>query len=306
MAVPIVLAVVSAMVMVVWALRHVMINRQKVNVLTPELPGAGDDAPFLSVLVAAKDEAGNIETCLRTLLAQDYPRFEVIAVNDRSDDDTLGIIERLAGRDERLRCIDVDELPDGWCGKNHAMARAAAEARGEWLCMTDADCRYDSSRALSVAMRYAHDVHTDLLSILPNLEMHSFWERVIQPVCSGVMMTWCPPARGNSPDKPNAYANGAFMMMRKEVYDGIGGHQAVRNQVNEDMHLADLLKRDGKRLHVVRNEGLYAVRMYESLGEMFRGWSRIFHGTFGTPKRLTLSIIVLLLKGVLPYVAAVR
>lgn len=305
-ALAIVLTIISAMVTVIWSLRHVMIERQKdADVLTPESPGVDDGAPFLSVLVAAKDEADNIETCLRTLLAQDYPNFEVIAINDRSEDGTRDIIERMAAEDDRLRCVNIDELPDGWCGKNNAMARGAAEARGHWLCMTDADCRYDSPRTLSIAVRYARETNADLLSILPKLEMHSFWERVIQPACSGVMMIWFHPDKVNSPDKPNAYANGAFMLMRRDVYDGMGGHESVRDQVNEDMHLADLLKRDGKRLRVVTNEGLYAVRMYDSLGAILRGWSRIFFGTFGTLKRLTLSLLVMLMMGLLPYATAI-
>ncbi|MGC9455414.1 MAG: glycosyltransferase [Phycisphaerae bacterium] len=301
-----VLGVLSTLVTLVWVSRHLMIQRQKnAEVLSPASPGLDGDAPFVSVMVAAKDEAENIETCLRTLLAQDYPNFEVIAVNDRSDDDTGAMIDRLAAEDERLRAIHIEELPEGWCGKNNAMAHAVAEARGDWLCMTDADCSYASGHTLSAAVRYAHDKQADLLSILPKLEMHGFWERVIQPVCSGVMMIWFHPDKVNNPDKPNAYANGAFMLMRREAYEAVGGHAAVRDRVNEDMHMADHVKRQGLRLRVVTSKDLYSVRMYESLGAILRGWSRIFFGTFGTLKRLTLSLTVMLVMGLLPYAAAV-
>lgn len=305
-AVAVVLTVISALVALVWSSRHLMIWRQRrAEILTPDSPGPEQDAPFVSVMVAAKDEAANIETCLRTLLAQDYPNFEVIAVNDRSDDSTGEIMDRLAGEDDRLRCIHIRELPDGWCGKNNAMSRAIAEARGDWFCMTDADCRFASPRTISAAVRYAHDKATDLLSILPKLEMHGFWERVIQPVCSGVMMIWFHPDKVNNSDKPNAYANGAFMLMRRDAYDAVGGHAAVRDRVNEDMHMADLVKREGLRLRVVISEDLYSVRMYESLGAILRGWSRIFFGTFGTLKRLSLSLLVMLVMGLLPYATAI-
>jgi glycosyltransferase involved in cell wall biosynthesis len=303
---PIVLMVLSALVAAVWTSRHWMIRRQRdADLLTPDSPGPPADPPLVSVLVAAKDEADNIETCLRSLLSQDYPRFEVIAVNDRSEDDTGAIMDRIAAGDDRLRCIHVDDLPDGWCGKNNAMARGIAEARSDWLCMTDADCRYDSPRTLSAAVQYARDTDADLLSVLPELEMRTFWERVIQPVCSGVMMIWFHPEKVNNPDRANAYANGAFMLMRRETYDAVGGHAAVRDRVNEDMHMADRVKRSGRQLRVVSNKGLYSVRMYESLGAILRGWSRIFFGTFGTLKRLTLSLVVLLMMGLLPYAAAI-
>ncbi|MFW6066458.1 MAG: glycosyltransferase, partial [Planctomycetota bacterium] len=201
--------------------------------------------------------------------------------------------------------IHIEELPEGWCGKNNAMAQAVASARADWLCMTDADCRYASGHTLSAAVRYAHDKQADLLSILPKLEMHGFWERVIQPVCSGVMMIWFHPEKVNNPDKPNAYANGAFMLMRRDAYDTVGGHASVRGQVNEDMHLAERVKRQGLHLRVVTSKDLYSVRMYETLGAILRGWSRIFFGTFGTLKRLTLSLVVMLVMGLLPYAAAV-
>jgi hypothetical protein len=144
----------------------------------------------------------------------------------------------------------------------------------------------------------------DLLSVLPNLEMKGFWENVVQPVCGGIMVIWFHPDKVNDPARPHAYANGAFMLMRRSAYEAVGRHEAVKDQVNEDMHLAERLKRQGRRLRVVRNEGLYLVRMYTSLRGILRGWSRIFYGTFGTLRRLTLSLFVLAFMGLLPYTAA--
>ncbi|KKN94369.1 hypothetical protein LCGC14_0187150, partial [marine sediment metagenome] len=111
------------------------------------------------------------------------------------------------------------------------------------------------------------------------------------------MMIWFTPDRVNDPDHHEAYANGAFMLIRRDAYDKIGGHTAVRDRVNEDMHIAALVKSEGLKLRVTRNRSLYLVRMYTSLRGIVHGWSRIFYGTFGTFRRLSISLLVLLVMG---------
>ena len=305
-AVAAIFTILTCLVFLVWISRHLMIHRERRNgfLLTEEYPGSPDDAPMVSVLVAAKDEAENIETCVRTMLRQNYPNFELIVCDDRSEDGTGEIVERIAAEDDRLRLIRIRDLPAGWCGKNNAMNTGIREARGQWICMIDADCRQTSDRTLSVAVQYALDTEADMLSVLPILEMRGFWENVVQPVCGGVMMIWFHPEKVNNPDKPNAYANGAFMLMKRSTYEAIGGHEAFKDKLNEDMHMALGVKRRGLRLRVARSQGLYLVRMYTSLPKILRGWSRIFYGTFGTAKRLSISLLVILVMGVLPYVSA--
>jgi cellulose synthase/poly-beta-1,6-N-acetylglucosamine synthase-like glycosyltransferase len=301
----IVLSIISCLVALVWASRHLLITRERRGgvFLHSGSPGAAAE-PLISVVVAAKDEEANIEACLSTMLGQDYGRFELIAVNDRSADRTGEIMARMAAADTRLRHIDIQELPAGWYGKNNAMQRGIASSLGEWILMTDADCRQLSPRTISVAVAYAQQTGADLLSVLPVLEMKGFWENVVQPVCSGVMMIWFRPDKVNDPARRNAYANGAFMLMKRSAYEAIGTHEAVRQQVNEDMHMAARIKAASMRLVVVRGADLYACRMYTSLRQTIRGWSRIFFGTFGTPARLAASLTVLVVMGLLPYAAA--
>ncbi len=265
---------------------------------------------MVSFLIAAKDEEANIETAVRTVLAQDYPNFELIVINDRSTDRTRAILDRLAADTEgvnrggRLRVIHIDQLREGWFGKNNAMREGTEHARGEWLCYSDADCRHISTRTLSMAVRHAVEQGVDFLSVLPILETESFWERIIQPVCGAVMVFWFHPKRVNDPANPAAYANGAFMLIRRGTYEAIGGHNAVRTEVNEDMHMARLCKQHGHRLQVVQNDGLYSVRMYTDFRTTWRGWSRIFYGCFGTFRRLLVSMLLLLVASILPYVSA--
>jgi GT2 family glycosyltransferase len=283
-----------------------LINRQKRDLLllTDASPGPPPKAPMISVVVAAKDEADNIEACVRSLLKQDYPAFEVIVCNDRSSDATGEIVKALAAEDARVRLINIDSLPTGWCGKNHAIATAAKAARGKWICTTDADCRQISARTLSVAMKYALNTQADMLSVLPVLETHSLLEDIIQPVCGGVMMIWFNPQRVNNREKPTAYANGAFVLIKRSTYEAAGTHEAIKGQIMEDLHLARRVKGAGMNLRVVQNKGLYSCRMYSSFKEIMRGWSRIFLGSFRGIGRLTASLALLVVMGLLPYAAA--
>ncbi|MCK5557685.1 MAG: glycosyltransferase, partial [Candidatus Hydrogenedentes bacterium] len=222
-------------------------------------PGPPNPAPKVSVIVAGKDEEDNIEACLRSLAEQDYPNFEIIVCDDRSADGTGAIIDRLAEGDKRIRAVHIDHLPDGWKGKNHALQQGSDLATGEYFFFTDADCRHISPRSLSVAMQLLLDRKAGLLSVLPTLEMKGFWENVVQPVCSGVMMIWFDPNRVNRPESSTANANGAFVLLPRDVYDKIGRHAAIKNILQEDLALAHLVKQKKLGLLVARSSGLYVV-----------------------------------------------
>ncbi|MCG3177878.1 MAG: hypothetical protein BIFFINMI_00200 [Phycisphaerae bacterium] len=261
------------------------------------------DWPMISVLVAAKDEQAVIEKCLRTVLDQDYPNFEVICINDRSGDDTGRIADSIAAADQRLRVVHVTELADGWFGKNNAMRLGVEAARGDWFCFIDADCTQVSRQSLSLAYQHAREHGSPFLSVLPQLVADGFWEQVLQPVCGGIMVFWFRPKRVNNPKSRAAYANGAFMLMDKKAYWQIGGHEPVKAEVNEDIHMARLAKADGIRLRVVQNQGLYTTHMYHGFKATWRGWTRIFYGSFVSRGRLFASLAMMVLMGVFPYLS---
>jgi cellulose synthase/poly-beta-1,6-N-acetylglucosamine synthase-like glycosyltransferase len=289
----------------VWLRRHLHINAAHdepiLSAADANAPGA--PLPRLSVLVAAKDEEANIGTCLAGLLKQDYPDFEVIAANDRSSDRTAEIIDRIAARDPRVTPVHIRHLPEGWGGKNHAMHNAVARAAGEYFCFTDADCRYHDPALLRAAMRFAQRAGVDLLSVLPRLDADTFWERVVQPPAGAVMVYWFPPGAVNNPKSPTAYANGAFMLMSRDAYGRIGGHSEARSQLNEDMHFAQRAKAEGLVLKVIRGGGMYSVRMYSGLKQIWNGWTRIFYCCFGTLPKLIVSVLFLGVFSVLPTVS---
>jgi glycosyltransferase involved in cell wall biosynthesis len=278
----------------VWLRRHLQLNRAGTDpVLTPADAAGDEPLPPLSVLVAGKDEEANIEGCVRGLLRQEYPDLEVLAINDRSTDQTGRILDCVAAEDPRFHAQHVRELPAGWGGKNHAMHVGVQHARGAYLCFTDADCRFHSPKLIAAAVRYAEREQVDVLSVLPELEAHTFWERVVQPPAGAIMVFWFPPEKVNSPASPRAYANGAFILMRRAVYDRLGGHERFKTALNEDMHMARETKRQGLRLRVLRGSRMYSVRMYVGLRQIWNGWSRIFYGSFGTWPRLIVSAIFL-------------
>jgi len=296
---------VLCLIALVWARRHLQINAAGADpVLSPaDAERSSGPLPRLSVLVAGKDEEANIERCLTGLLALDYPDLEVIVVNDRSSDRTGEIIDRLAARDVRLKAVHIRDLPPGWGGKSHAMHVGVSRATGDWLCFTDADCRFHEPRLLAAAVRFSQAEEVEFLSVLPELEAHTFWERIVQPPAGAIMVFWFPPTKVNDPRSPRAYANGAFMLMSREVYARLGGHEQVRTVLNEDMHFARQAKQHGIRLRVVRGSRMYSVRMYVGLRQIWNGWSRIFYGCFGTWPRLIVSALFLSVFSVFPWLS---
>lgn len=292
----------TALLALVWGKRHLDIARGKNEPILHDRDAAGPQPlPSLTMLVAGKDEEENIERCVAGLLAQQYPDLQIIAIDDRSGDRTPQIIDDIAAREPRFEALHVRDLPAGWFGKNNAMRLGVEHARGHWLAFTDADCQFFSPHLLAAAMRFAERNGVEFLSVLPRIDAGSFWERVVQPAASGMMMFWNPPHRVNSPRSRCAYANGAFLLLSRSAYVRLGGHEAVKATLNEDMHFARRAKLLGVPFRVIRGGDMFSVRMYTGLRQIWRGWSRIFYGSFGTFPRLLASFLVLVLASLSPY-----
>ena len=248
------------------------------------------DAPRLSVIVAARNEKNCIETCIRSLFHQDYPALEVIAINDRSTDQTAQILDRLAREFAgRLRVLHVGVLPSGWFGKPHALSLGLQSASGSVVCFTDADCEFQSPSALRTAVAEMLRRKLDVFSISARYTMTSLRECVAVPCFSEVLLTWLRPERVDDPEWPDAFANGAFIMARRAEFEAIGGWGAVRTKISEDLQLARHAKQSGLRVGLSHGEGFYQTDSYGSLRDSWNGWSRIFKGAL-TPAQLLITV----------------
>ena len=261
------------------------------------------ELPKLSVIVASRNESACIETCIRSLFRQDYPGLEVVAVNDRSTDDTGEILNRLALEfTGRMHVIHVSTLPTGWFGKPHALECGLKSATGSIVCFTDADCEFLAPTALQTTVAEMLRGEVDFFSIAAKYTMNSLRECVTVPCCSEVILTWLRPERVSDPRWPDAFANGAFIMVRRAPFESIGGWGSVRAKISEDLELARLAKRSGLRLRVEQGEGFYQTGSYNTLRESWNGWSRILNGVL-TPAQLCITLSRMLVLFAMPLVA---
>ena len=243
----------------------------------PLLPSSETNAPSpkVSVIVPARDEEKNITHCLRHLAAQDYLPYEIIVVNDRSTDKTAELVGHAAQYSKiPVRLIQIEKLPPGWTGKNYAMFTGSKAAGGEWLLFTDADTTH-RPESLPTAVREAVRKKIDFLTLTPEVESKSFWEKTVQPLAAGSLALWFDPDKINDPNSKTVLANGQFILIRKDAYEKTGGNEAVKNEVVEDVELAKKVKAAGYFVQFLNGTRLYSTRMYSSLKEIRIGWTRI-------------------------------
>jgi glycosyltransferase involved in cell wall biosynthesis len=205
---------------------------------------------------------------------------EVIVVNDQSTDGTARILEELAGRIPKLRVMNTLELPAGWVGKNHAVAFGAAAATGDWLLFTDADT-YHLMGSARRALNDAAEQNAVLVSYSPEQELGSFWERVLIPFVYCRLGAHFSFARVNRADTKDAAANGQYLMVLREVYKKVGGHEAIRGEILEDVALARRVKSAGYGIYFTAPVGTVRTRMYRSLGAMWQGWTKNLYPLMG-------------------------
>ncbi len=238
-------------------------------------PSPDEDAPSVALVVPARNEAHNIERCIRSALAADYPRLEVIAVDDHSTDGTSEILRGLAETDVRMRVIVPLPLPAGWFGKQWACAAGAAATSADVIGFLDADTwqQPDLVPRVVSAMR-ARDA--DLLTVLGRQEMGSFWERMIQPQMFTVMLVQFGGTESVNASRrvTQKIANGQCIFVRRSAYEALDGHAAVHDQVAEDLALARLYFTSGRRSIVVLGLEQLSTRMYTSLRELVEGWGK--------------------------------
>ena len=261
-----------------------------------EIRAAGRELvlPLLSIIVPARNEERQIAECVRSLLAQRHPNFEVIVVDDRSTDATREVLRAIERESPKLQVVDGADLPQGWVGKPWALVQGVERASGTWLLFTDADTHHDPTASVD-AMHTALRGGYDALSVLTQQTMRSLGERVALPSILWTIALGIGALDDvNNPRKTGvAIFNGQYVLFRREAYDALGGHAAVRGEIAEDLELARLVKRDGRfRSLLAVGDGGVRTRMYRSFGELWSGFVKNFAlGVRGRPFLAAAAIV---------------
>ncbi len=236
----------------------------------------------VTAIVPARNEESVIAGCIASLANQPEVA-EILVVNDQSTDETARVVSDLMEKIPKLRLLESGELPDGWVGKNHALWVGVQQAKSPWLLFTDADAEHEPD-SVSRALHIAQEHGATLVSFSPEQITMTWYEKALIPFIYLRLAKRFSYKDVNDPKSPAAAANGQFLMMRREVYDAIGGHAGVAGEVLEDVALAMRVKAAGHRISFGSGKGIVRVRMYRSFQAMWQGWKKnLYRLMGGTP-----------------------
>jgi hypothetical protein len=288
-----------------WALQGIEIafGVRSVPHLKDTPPAGGSNLPKISILVAARDEAKKLPGALASFLALDYPDYEVVAVNDRSQDATQDILDAAQRAHPNLKTVHIEALPEGWLGKPHALQRAYEESSGEWLVFTDADV-YFAPDVLRRAIALTIENNWDHLTLLGRAEMFRFFEKIAMTFFGFGFVIGTKPWQAHNPKSRGYLGVGAFQMVRRASYETMGTHRRLRMEVIDDMKLGKLVKEAGFSSGAARAGESVSVHWHDGVRNIVLGTTKNFFATsgFSVPRTL-LRMFGLLLMCVFPVCA---
>ena len=250
--------------------------------------------PKVSVIVPALNEEQYIAKCLDSLVEQDYPNFEIIAINDSSTDRTGEIMDQYSKNDRRLVVIDADPAPKGWVGKNWACYQGYLRSSGDILLFTDADTVHSSqlmTRAISVMMAQK----LKALTVVPRLMCNEIWTRITVPMLSIFLHTRFSALRVNDPNTTIGYFFGSFFLITRQTYEKIGTHESVKQELIEDGALGGKVKRGKYEMKMFRGEGDIQAVWARDLETLWNGLRRLVIPMYSQHKNRTILLTVALL-----------
>lgn len=250
--------------------------------------------PKVSVILPARNEEDFIAKCLDSLLDQDYDNYEIIAIDDSSDDATGKIIAEYAAKDPRVIHVSARPKPDGWMGKNWACMEGYRNATGELLLFTDADTKHSRS-IISLAVSHLLSDELDALTVIPRMICLDTWTKITLPVLSTFLHTRFSALRVNDPKKKTGYFFGSFFIIRKETYDKVGTHEGVRTEIIEDGALGKKVKESGYKLKMVRGDHLIDAVWARDWSTLWNGLKRLMIPLYLQSSKLAVGIFVAVL-----------
>jgi glycosyltransferase involved in cell wall biosynthesis len=249
---------------------ELLIGNRSVEALRdmPSVPGISPQK--VSIIVAARNEQRNIRSALQSLLDLEYPNYELIVVDDRSEDATGEILDAMAASAPLLNVIHIDSLPDGWLGKNHALWAGSRQAVGNYLLFTDADIIMEPT-VVTRAVAYLERNHLDHLAVTPSMQMPTAFLGMFGVSFMVIFALFSRPWKAKNPKSRFHIGIGAFNMVRTETYRHVGGHETIRLRPDDDIKLGKIIKQSGFRQSVAYAPEYLVVEWYSSITEAIRG-----------------------------------
>ena len=260
----------ATLILTMLAALDLIVGNRSVGALRDESPAPPPAPRRVSIIVAARNEQRNIREALQSLLQLGYPAYELIVVDDRSEDETGRILDEMAAADSRLRVIHVELLPPGWLGKNHALWTGSLRADGELLLFTDADIVMEPT-VVTRAVAYLTRNRLDHLAATPSLRMPTTFLGMFGAAFIVFFSLFSRPWKARDPKSSCHIGIGAFNLVRAAAYRQVGGHETIRLRPDDDIKLGKIIKRAGLRQDVAYAPEFLAVEWYASLREVVRG-----------------------------------
>lgn len=252
-------------------------NLRRNREIEPQSWPGGVEAPLVEIIIPARNEESNIAPLLASLAGQEYPvgRYQITVVDDGSTDGTAKLTRAWASRYGHVRYVAAAPLPAGWTGKNHALWTGLEHAAddADWLLFVDADTRHHRLMLASVVL-HARGAKVDLLSLITHVQLESFWERLVVPQVGELYTLLVGSMDAVNASGDVAAANGQFILVRPELYREVGSLPEVRSDVAEDRALAAACKSAGAKLLLHYGRRLVTSRVYSTLPQMWRGYSK--------------------------------
>jgi chlorobactene glucosyltransferase len=238
------------------------------------------NSPKVSIILPARNEEAFIEKCINSLLEQDYKNYEIIAIDDMSDDNTGNIIKKISKENSKVVYVLADPKPEKWTGKNWACFEGFKKSSGELLLFTDADT-FHTKKTISLAVDHLMSEELDALTVIPKMLCLDWWTKITLPVLSTFLHTRFSALRVNDPSKKTGYFFGSFFIIKRKTYESVGTHEGVKSDIVEDSALGKKVKEQGFKIKMVRGEHLVEA-------VWARDWATLWHAL----KRLMIPLYI--------------